>query len=84
MRLTKLIVEGARKLGVEPVIEPVMNVIALKVENVELVAERLKEWGWRVSTTKKPKALRLVIMPHVTEEAAEQFLVDFAGALGLS
>ncbi|RLG36664.1 tyrosine decarboxylase MfnA [Candidatus Alkanophaga liquidiphilum] len=84
MRLTKLIVEGARKLGVEPVIEPVMNVIALKVENVELVAERLREWGWRVSTTKKPKALRLVIMPHVTEEAAEQFLVDFAGALGLS
>lgn len=82
MRLTRLVVDGARKLGVEPVIEPVMNVVALKVENVELVVERLRERGWRVSTTRKPRALRLVIMPHVTEEAVMQFLKDFEEVLG--
>ncbi|MDF2958114.1 MAG: Glutamate or tyrosine decarboxylase [Candidatus Alkanophagales archaeon MCA70_species_1] len=82
MRLTRLVVDGARRLGVEPVIEPVMNVVALKVENVELVVERLRERGWRVSTTRKPRALRLVIMPHVTEEAVMQFLKDFEEVLG--
>lgn len=82
MRLTRLVVDGARKLGVEPVIEPVMNVVALKVENVDLVVERLTERGWRVSTTRKPRALRLVIMPHITEEAVMQFLKDFEEVLG--
>ena len=82
MRLTRLVVDGARKLGVEPVIEPVMNVVALKVENVDLVVERLRERGWRVSTTRKPRALRLVIMPHVTEEAVMRFLKDFEEVLG--
>lgn len=76
MRLTRLLVQGAKEKGIQPVIEPVMNVVTLNVEDVDRVAGALKAKGWEVSTTRKPKALRLVIMPHVTEETVKLFLED--------
>jgi tyrosine decarboxylase/aspartate 1-decarboxylase len=76
MQLTRMLVQGAKAIGVYPVIEPVMNVVALRFPDVERVAKALEERGWRVSTTRAPKALRLVIMPHVTEETIELFLRD--------
>lgn len=77
MELTSKIVEEARKLGFEPLIEPVMNVVALKVPNPDLVRERLlKKFGWNVSITRTPRALRLVLMPHNSPEDIELFLED--------
>ncbi|MFZ2070682.1 MAG: tyrosine decarboxylase MfnA [Halobacteriota archaeon] len=74
MRLTRQLVQGAKEKGIPPVIEPVMNVVTLKVEEVDRVAGALKAKGWKVSTTRKPRALRLVIMPHVNEEVVKRFL----------
>ncbi|MHC1611155.1 MAG: tyrosine decarboxylase MfnA [Candidatus Methanospirareceae archaeon] len=79
MRLTRLLVEGAKRIGIPPVIEPVMNVATLSFpvdEEVERVANALEERNWIVSITRKPKALRLVIMPHVDEETIKLFLED--------
>jgi len=76
MRLTRLLVQGAKENGIQPVIEPVTNVVTLSVEEVDRVAEALKAKGWTVSTTRKPKSIRLVIMPHVTEERVKLFLED--------
>jgi tyrosine decarboxylase/aspartate 1-decarboxylase len=78
MRLTRLLVKGAKRIGISPVIEPVMNVVTLSFpENeVDRVANALEERRWRVSTTRKPKSLRLVIMPHVDEEMIKLFLED--------
>ncbi len=63
-------------MGIYPVIEPVTNVITLRFPDVDRVAKALEARGWRVSTTRAPKALRVVIMPHVTEETIEMFLND--------
>jgi tyrosine decarboxylase/aspartate 1-decarboxylase len=78
MRLTRLLVAGAKRIGIYPVIEPVMNVITLRVPeaDVDRVAKALEARRWRVSVTRKPKALRLVIMPHTDEETLKQFLED--------
>ena len=78
MELTRTLVQGAKAIGVSPVIEPVMNVVTLSfpAAEVDRVANALEERGWRVSITRKPKALRLVIMPHVTEETVKAFLED--------
>lgn len=81
MRLTRMLVRGAKAIGISPVIEPVMNVVTLTVAEVERVAKALEERGWRVSITRAPKALRLVIMPHVTEETVKLFLEDLAEAV---
>nr|WP_269852026.1 tyrosine decarboxylase MfnA [Methanosarcina horonobensis] len=77
MQLTSKMVEGARKIGFEPLIEPVMNVIALKVPNSDLVREQLlNRFGWNVSITRTPRTLRLVLMPHNRPEDIELFLQD--------
>ncbi|MCD6456251.1 MAG: tyrosine decarboxylase MfnA [Methanophagales archaeon] len=81
MELTRTLVQGAKDIGVSTVIEPVMNVVTLSfpAAEVDKVASALEERGWRVSITRKPKALRLVIMPHVTEGTVKAFLDDLEG-----
>jgi tyrosine decarboxylase/aspartate 1-decarboxylase len=77
MQLTSKMVAEARKAGFEPLIEPVMNVVALKVPNPDLVREQLlKRFGWNVSITRTPRALRLVLMPHNNPEDIDVFLED--------
>ncbi len=77
MQLTKKLVEEARKLGFEPLIEPVMNVVALRVPSPDLVRKQLLEnFGWNVSITRDPRSLRLVLMPHNTDKDIEEFLED--------
>jgi len=78
MRLTRILVGRAKEIGISPVIEPVMNVAALSFSEaeVERVANALVKRKWRVSITRKPKALRLVIMPHVDEETVHLFVED--------
>lgn len=77
MQLTAKLVEEARELGFEPLIEPVMNVVALKVPSPDLVREQLlKKFGWNVSITRTPRSLRLVLMPHNTARDVEEFLQD--------
>jgi tyrosine decarboxylase/aspartate 1-decarboxylase len=75
IQLTTKLVEEARKLGFEPLIEPVMNVVALRVPNPDLVrGQLLKKFGWNVSITRNPRSLRLVLMPHNTEQDVDEFM----------
>ena len=75
MQLTAKLVEEARKLGFEPLLEPVMNVVALRVPSPDLVREQLlRKFGWNVSITRTPRSLRLVLMPHNTARDIEEFL----------
>ena len=55
-----------------------MNVVTLSFSENEVnrIASALEKRRWRVSVTRKPKALRLVIMPHVDEETIKLFLED--------
>ncbi|WP_135606560.1 tyrosine decarboxylase MfnA [Methanococcoides sp. NM1] len=77
MEQTEDIVAGAKALGIEPVIDPVMNIVALQVPDADNIRKRLlDEFGWHVSITRKPRALRLVIMPHINSSTIELFLND--------
>lgn len=81
MKMTGRLVEGVRELGIEPLIEPVMNIAALDVPNLEDVRKRLRSKGWMTSITRAPKAMRLIIMPHLSEETLELFISDFGECL---
>lgn len=74
MRRTKILVEEMQSLGFEPVIEPVMNVACFHCESAERLKLELLKRGWVVSTVRNPKALRLVVMPHVDEEVIADFI----------
>jgi tyrosine decarboxylase / aspartate 1-decarboxylase len=82
MDLTRHLVAGSRQIGVNPVIEPVMNVVALKVKSPTVVRSELIKRGWHVSMTREPnRALRLILMPHMTHENIDLFLKDLETTL---
>ena len=54
MDLTRHLVAGAKQIGINPVIEPVMNVVALKVKSPAVVRSELIKRGWHVSMTREP------------------------------
>jgi tyrosine decarboxylase/aspartate 1-decarboxylase len=74
MRLTNLCVERAAEFGVYPVIEPIMNVVAFRLPHLSKVALKLTARKWHVSIM--DNALRLVIMPHLTESVLVEFMDD--------
>jgi len=77
MDLTRYLVKRAAEIGVGPVIDPVMNVVALQVDSPAKTREELIRRGWQVSMTREPRrALRLILMPHVTYENIDLFLKD--------
>ncbi len=81
MKMTQRLVEGVREFGVEPLIEPVMNIVALDVPELEDTRKKLRSEGWMTSITRAPRALRLIIMPHLSEETLELFISDFGECL---
>ena len=82
MDLTRHLVTGARQIGIEPVIEPIMNVVALQVPSPAHVREELMKRDWHVSMTREPnRALRLILMRHMTRENIDLFLQDLEDIL---
>jgi len=77
MDLTEKLVSGAQEIGIKPLIDPIMNVVALDVPDADSVRKILRrDFGWQVSIIREPRALRLVLMPHFTPENIELFLQD--------
>ncbi|MDD1734874.1 MAG: tyrosine decarboxylase MfnA [Methanothrix sp.] len=82
MDLTYHLVAGARTISVEPFIEPVMNVVALSVPSPATVREELMKLDWHVSMTREPnRALRLILMGHMSQERIDLFLADLESVL---
>ncbi|HID71543.1 MAG TPA: tyrosine decarboxylase MfnA [Thermoplasmata archaeon] len=82
MENTKFLAEKVRSLGYELVVEPVTNLVCIRLKNLERVKKRLEEMGWKLSVARHPPSLRLVIMPHVRREMLVQFLEDFEAVAG--
>jgi len=81
LKNTRILVEEMRDLGFEPVIEPVMNVVSFRTDEAEKLKEELYRMKWVISTIREPKAIRFVVMPHVTEEVIKNFISDFRKVL---
>jgi tyrosine decarboxylase/aspartate 1-decarboxylase len=74
MKLTMKLYEELKKLGLG-VIKPTMNILVFGEENQDAISEALAQKGWNVSRTTKGE-IRLVIMPHVTDEHVNEFISD--------
>ncbi len=82
MELTHRLVERSRGFGVEPLVDPVMNVVVLDVGDTATVRQALAKKGWSTSITRDPVGMRLVIMPHISESVIDEFLDDLEGICG--
>ncbi len=78
MEKTNTLKEGLLKMGYEIVTEPQLNVIAFTHPDmdVDYLASLLEEKNWRVSISDYPKAIRIIVMRHVTLDNIKEFLSD--------
>lgn len=81
MENTRILKEQLVDMGMEPVIEPVLNIVTARADDPVGLRKKLYEKNWYVSTTAHPCALRMVVMPHVTAEVIEAFTADLKRVL---
>lgn len=58
--------------------EPQLNIISFTsdIKNVNVIKNELLSYGWSVSVSEYPHAIRLVLMPHIKKEHIDNFLID--------
>jgi len=76
LKNTRILVEEMEAIGFEPVIEPVMNVVSFHCRKAERVKEELYKKRWVISTIRNPRAVRMVIMPHLNQEIIKDFVSE--------
>ncbi len=75
MDVTEHLVRLLEKNDIEYV-KPVLNVVAIKVEDAIEVAEKLKKMGWMVGYDEDNGVIRIVVMPHVKKKFIDAFVED--------
>ena len=75
---TKFLKEGLEDLGYELVCEPELNIVAFNHPNIEtnVLAQKLEDLGWKVSVSKCPVAIRIVLMNHIKKSHLKELLED--------
>lgn len=78
MDKTMFLAEGVRNLGYDLVVEPELNIVAFNHPDFEAekLANLLEEYGWRVSCSSCPKAIRIIVMNHLKKNHIVNFLKD--------
>ncbi|WP_456327347.1 tyrosine decarboxylase MfnA [Archaeoglobus sp.] len=81
MEVTRYLVERMGELGFEPVVKPIMNIVCFKCEKAFEIRDELYRRGWSVSAIRNPKALRFVVMPHVSFDVIDRFVEEMKDVL---
>lgn len=78
MDITELLYKGVIDAGFNAVTEPELNIVAFTSDDmtVDEIAEGLEKLGWAVSISSYPRAIRIIVMPHVKEEHVKVLLED--------
>jgi tyrosine decarboxylase/aspartate 1-decarboxylase len=78
MELTHYLAEGIGKAGFELITEPELNIVAFRSSKLTMdeISNGMVDRGWLPSISAYPKAIRIIIMPHIKKEHLENFLAD--------
>ena len=78
MEITKLLYTGIIESGFEVVTEPQLNIVAFRSKSISVdeLARKLENLGWAVSKSSYPRAIRVIVMPHIKEKHVKAFIED--------
>lgn len=74
MDVTMYTVEQIKEIGLPLIQDPVMNVIAIRLEHLDDIVNGLAEEGWKVNKIERLSALRLVLMPQIKKKTIDEFI----------
>jgi tyrosine decarboxylase/aspartate 1-decarboxylase len=76
MSQTRKLARAVKDMGLTLVTEPLTNIVGVRLRDPVSAKEHLERRGWHLSLTKHPESLRVVVMPHVTEDVMDVFIED--------
>ena len=79
MENTHFLKDSLKEIGYDVIVEPELNIVAFNhpEKSPEKLSEELEKInGWKVSVANCPKAIRIVLMNHVTKTHLKEFLND--------
>ncbi len=79
MENTTFLKNNLEKIGYNIVVEPELNIISFNhpKKSPEVLSKELENInGWMVSVSNCPKAIRIVLMNHITKNHLKKFLID--------
>ena len=65
------------ELGLTLAVKPLTNVVGIRLNDPGKMQRELVKQNWIVSKGQFPKCIRIVVMPHVTRSALDEFLPVF-------
>jgi len=63
-----------RDVGLKLIVDPTMNILAIKLKKPSSVVATLTGYGWKVNYMRRLSAIRIVIMPHITKKVVDEFI----------
>lgn len=82
MENTLYLASEVKRIGLGVPIKPVMNICGILVDEPAKVREELDGRNWKVSLSKHPDCLRVVVMPHVIRQVIDLFIHDLEDVIG--
>ncbi len=78
MEITEILYHGIIDSGFDVITEPQLNIVAFRSKqmSVDELAERLENLGWAVSISSYPRAIRIIVMPHIKKKHVAAFIDD--------
>ena len=74
MENTIYLYKKLKENGFKPVIEPILNIVAIEDEDYKEICKKLRDRGIYVSVCNCVKALRIVVMPHIGREHIDNLI----------
>ncbi|HVM44443.1 MAG TPA: tyrosine decarboxylase MfnA [Candidatus Thermoplasmatota archaeon] len=74
IRVARHLAAGLRARGFAPVREPTLPIVAFRVDDPVAARQALRARGFLLSLAPLSGGLKVVVMPHVTQEAVDAFL----------
>ncbi len=81
MDLTRYLAVKLEELGLEKVIEPRINVLAVTAKDPGSIIKEMRKKGWILSRASHPPSVRFVIMPHIRKEHIDGMVADLSSIL---
>ncbi len=82
MENTRYLLKELKSIGLEPIIEPLMNIASFHQDNAEKVVKEMERRGYNISRTVDPSGLRFVVMPHVNKENIDAMTKELSRVIG--
>jgi tyrosine decarboxylase/aspartate 1-decarboxylase len=64
------------EIGLDLVSKPVLNILGIRVKNLNEVVKGLLRRGWYVNPIERLSSFRVVLMPHITKQIIDEFVPD--------